>query len=387
VTNLSTATRRPKGLRTFVLVAGAIAAIGVAGVSIWTVASGVRQGLAYLSLTSALEEHQAASAAYKPVGESLAVEGVIAGRDLELAQRLGVLAEDRYVGADAKAAFLASTEAFVVLEADVAQYEPGFEAIVLPSYSTSDLDAAAAEARTQADWFREHLDGAADLDVALVEGKDELATAAEAMFASAGAVAPAYESANWVATVDSRLGFRRSVSNLTDATLDTAGISALQRYIDATVALEASHQAEVASFAGPLFDNRIAAQAFANSIAGGVILDFDWVPELFGYGGNNGMAGQATLESDGTNFYSSITLTDSVAERWGGGASESITAHEVGHAITMKCIDIFNAHFAGDYEAFATAWAIGMGYTNNANGTSAYGRPSDDLVAVTLSCR
>ncbi len=162
----------------------------------------------------------------------------------------------------------------------------------------------------------------------------------------------------------------------------------MQRYVDAVRAMEAAHAAELATFAGPLYDSRLDALAFANSISGGVILEFEWVPELFGFGSfNGGVAAQATLEGTAPDFHSSIDLTDSIAELWPSLRSQSIIAHEVGHAITLKCADIFNASAGGDYEAFATAWAIGMGYTDAANGTAAYGRPSDDLIAATMACR
>lgn len=366
---------------------GSIAALLVAGGSLWTVAGGAHQMIAYATMTTTLEARDHAAEGYAPIADSLAATGEAAAVDLAFAQELATIANDPAVRAGARDGLVASADALAALVAQLDDYEPPSEAPEAATFFPAELNAVTEQARQHLAWFAEHTGSAAGLQARLDSGATDVRSAAAAVFASAAELARSFDTENWVATVDHRLEFRRSVDALAEASLDRDGVDALRRYVDAAAALETSNEAELASFAGPLYDNRLAAQAFANSISGGVFLDFDWVPELFGFGGSNGMAGQASLESDGDYFYSRITLTDSVAARWGDGRAESLVAHEVGHAITLKCIDIFTAHAGGDYEAFATAWAIGMGYDTPSNGQAAYGRPSDELIAATMECR
>ncbi|MDQ0895050.1 hypothetical protein [Agromyces ramosus] len=155
----------------------------------------------------------------------------------------------------------------------------------------------------------------------------------------------------------------------------------------AATAVEASHAAEEAEKAGPLYDRRVAVEAFARSIAGGVLLEFDWAPTVNGLGGDGTSAGTATWDAQGGGF-STITLTNSVAEAWNHPNVVALVAHQVGHAITSKCYgDIVTPELAADDEAWATAWAIGMGHTADGNGESNYGRPSDELIELSKSCR
>ena len=147
--------------------------------------------------------------------------------------------------------------------------------------------------------------------------------------------------------------------------------------------MRASHAAEEAEKSGSLYGLRAEVEAYARSIAGGALLDFNWQPTVIGYN----MAGTATIESRPPYFYSTITLTNSIAENWGEIVPLSLVTHEVGHAITSKCMDTFNAAFGGDYELWATAWAMSWGYPAGASGADSYGTPSPDQVAAAGTCR
>ncbi|WP_307042851.1 hypothetical protein [Agromyces ramosus] len=164
-------------------------------------------------------------------------------------------------------------------------------------------------------------------------------------------------------------------------------VARVERYVAAATAAQASHAAEEAEKAGPLHDRRVAVEAFARSIAGGVLLEFDWAPEVNGYGFDGSYAGTATWTAADPGF-SSITLTDSVAAMWPDNGVASLVAHEVGHAIVSKCYgEIISPASPEENEAWATAWAIGMGYTADGNGESIYGRPSDELIEKSKACR
>lgn len=98
------------------------------------------------------------------------------------------------------------------------------------------------------------------------------------------------------------------------------------------------------------------------------------------------MAG-TIVASDGG--YSTITFSDSVAFLWGvNPAVASLVAHQVGHSITSKCYELYRSSFGENDELWATAWALGMGYTLDGNGESKYGiHPSRDLIELSAQCR
>lgn len=159
--------------------------------------------------------------------------------------------------------------------------------------------------------------------------------------------------------------------------------------VEARNAMAASHALKEDAKSGPLHTVRDEVEAFARSIAGGVRIDFTWQDIVIGHGQGRTAAGTATWDTADSG-YSSITLTNSIARYWTSWAGyRSLVAHEVGHAITSKCYDLFSGSlFNGDNERWATAWAIGMGYTvSEANGSTLYGAPSQEQIDATLACR
>lgn len=163
----------------------------------------------------------------------------------------------------------------------------------------------------------------------------------------------------------------------------------VDRVIETTASFAASHAAKEAAKEGPLAARRGEIEDFARSIAGGVRIDFTWQDIVIGHGQGRSAAGTATWDT-ADNGYSSVTLTNSVARYWTEWAGyRSLVAHEIGHSITSKCYDAFkNGPFGNDNERWATAWAIGMGYTvSAANGSDLYGAPTAEQINATLPCR
>ena len=219
-----------------------------------------------------------------------------------------------------------------------------------------------------------------DDDTLVYAALDELVVATQA-------AATDVEAANFEAENQPHIAFRNAVRNLDGAPRDDVG-EYLFSYLDAAHALEASHAEEIAEKAGPLFERRMAVEQFARSIVGGVLLDFDWAPIVNGYGADGSYGGTSYWRSE-AGGYATITLSDSVAGMWPGAGVQSLVAHEVGHAILSKCTDLFypSEFYANEEESWATAWAIGLGYTADGNGESIYGRPPQGLIDLSTQCR
>jgi hypothetical protein len=154
--------------------------------------------------------------------------------------------------------------------------------------------------------------------------------------------------------------------------------------------VQASHAEEIAEKAGPLLDRRLAVQAFARALAGGVILEFDWATTVNGQG-TGGSYGGTSYWFSADGGYATVTLSDSVATMWPGAGVQAPAVHEVGHAILARtdCNTLFfDSEFTeGGEEPWATAWAIGQGHTADGNGESIYGRPPDALIDMSTECR
>ncbi len=223
--------------------------------------------------------------------------------------------------------------------------------------------------------------------VDLGDGEARVLTALDDLITATRESAAGVESANFSAENAPRLNFRDAVAALEDGD-DEAVAEGLLGYLDAARALEASHADEIAEKSGPLLDSRLAVEEFARSIAGGALLEFDWAPTVNGYGTGGSYGGTSYWWSD-RGGYATVTLSDSVAAMWPGDGVQSLVAHEAGHAILSTCAELFfgTEYEAGGEESWATAWAIGMGYTADGSGESIYGRPADALIAQSTLCR
>lgn len=228
-----------------------------------------------------------------------------------------------------------------------------------------------------------------DLADALARDEEDVDTALDALVAAVAEAAPTVEAGNIDANNAPRIAFRAATADLALAT-DTQVAEYLSAYFGAAADLAASRDAELAEKAGPLFDARLTVQAFAREFANGVLLEFDWRPTVNGYG-LNGSYGGTSYWNTADGGQATITLSDSVALQWPGAGVQALVVHEVGHAVLSKaaCYPLFfDSEFAdAGEEPWATAWAIGQGYTADGSGESIYGRPSDSLIALSLQCR
>ncbi len=330
---------------------------------------------------------------------ALVVVGVLLA--LSVVDRQNATAEHRV--AEAALAEAVETSGGAVAEADEVlsvAADPLLDVAAVAAV-TAERDAAAepiADAEAMLDTDPEPLDTeqiralSDDLRAATAEvrGDDERVFAAlEALVSVTQAAGPAVDAANFDAENQPRITFRYALDDLGLAADDETA-EYLIDYLDAAHDLEASHAEEIAEKAGPLLDRRLAVQTFARSLAGGVLLDFDWAVTVNGYG-TGGSYGGTSYWFSADGGYATITLSDSVATMWPGSGVQALVVHEVGHAILARtdCNNMFfDSEFAaGGEEPWATAWAIGLGYTADDSGESIYGRPSDGLIQLATQCR
>lgn len=241
----------------------------------------------------------------------------------------------------------------------------------------NDDEAAADEQREQFDAAR----------AGLSQASNAVGTAGLAAVHSAADAATTFEAAHVSARNPDILALRHAAQWLSDASsLDAEMADAYVELESATTAMLASEQEEIAEKQGALYPARVEIEAFARSLAPGVLLDFDWSQIVNGFGEAGSMAGYATWWYADPG-YATIELSNSVAEQWPSDRSKALVAHEVGHAISVKCVGMYDDSNQDTVEAWATAWAISMGFTDDANGTSAYGAPGQEMVDAAAGCR
>lgn len=204
---------------------------------------------------------------------------------------------------------------------------------------------------------------------------------------TAATAAGAFEAAHLSAKNDDIIALRDAASSASRAAvLDDTAVSTFVALQDAAAQVIASEQAELAEKAGPLQGARVEIEAFARSLAPGVLLEFDWNPIVNGAGENGSMGGLTTWWWDEPDR-AVIELSNSVAEQWPADRSKALVAHEVGHAISVKCEEMYDSSTQDSIEKWATAWAIGMGFTDDANGVWAYGYPPQSYIDASYGCR
>ena len=221
----------------------------------------------------------------------------------------------------------------------------------------------------------------------LTTQQDTLADAADALLATVPATSQSYVDTYTVATNASRSEMQVAAAGVSSSwSADSS--TQLSAFATAADAVVVSQSEQEALLANPVHPNRPVIEAFARSLAGGVPVDFAWAPEVNGHGLGDSWGGYATWDT-AQYGYSTITLSDNVAERWPEEGVQALVVHETGHAITSKCYDLYAAApFNSDDEMFATSWAISMGYDDgNGSGEWLYGRPSDEQIAAAAGCR
>jgi len=214
-------------------------------------------------------------------------------------------------------------------------------------------------------------------------------TSASTALTAAADRAAAAESANVPADNDTVLDLRAAVDQVKQRASPfqprvSADYTALAQAVQK---LQDSHTATLASESGPLEQSRLDLEAFARSLAPGILMDFEWADLINGLGESNGYLSGETAWWYDRGGYATIRLSNSIAQEWPSDAAHAIVAHEVGHAITIRCRTMYDTTNDQTAEAWATAWAISMGFTSDANGTSAYGAPPDSLIQTASGCR
>lgn len=229
------------------------------------------------------------------------------------------------------------------------------------------------------------LEGAGESTVGAAEAVEEAGVAA---ITSAADAATDFEAAHVSARNLDIIALRSAAEQLhqNESALDETAASTYADLEAAASKMLVSEQAELAEKSGPLYNARLEIEAFARGLAPGVLLDFDWSQLVGGYGDADSMGGYATWWNDDPG-YATIELSNSVAAYWPGDRSRALVAHEVGHAISVKCDGMYDDSTQENIEAWATAWAISMGFTDVANGTSAYGAPPQSLIDAAAGCR
>ncbi len=174
----------------------------------------------------------------------------------------------------------------------------------------------------------------------------------------------------------------RSSADGHDASLVTQVYAGLQALADS----QATEQAELDD---PALATRREIEAYARSLSNGITLDFVWAPEVNGRG-EGWLSGTAqTWDSDGG--WAIITLNYGIEEEWGYNENpRALVAHEVGHTQVFRdaCWPLFSGPaFGQDDEMWATAWSISQGFDLPGSGIEAYGRPTDEQIAVAAQCR
>lgn len=380
-----------------------IVTVVTVAVTIVTLAGATVMGLAVTGLL----DYESASTRYISAYESRteladALNDAVADRDAILDEARGDLlaadtvllaAEDGYVGSAERAALIAQRDslATAVANGDDTADEALDQAPLRSDSTTAELTDAVVALEAEIDEIRAGTTEATATTDEVSVALDQTESAGDAFMDALPAVAQAVLDANASATNASRIALKSDAKRLGGGSTEWDQLdNTFVTFVASAKAVQASQLSEEAEKAGPLYSARTEIEAYARSISGGAAIDFDWAPIVIGYGEGSSMAGTSDCNVDPSDdsFYSTITLSNSVARYWGSdGNARALVTHEVGHTITCKCWDIFEASAGGDYEAWATAWAIGMGFEEEGNGTQAYGRPSDALVDAARACR
>lgn len=221
----------------------------------------------------------------------------------------------------------------------------------------------------------------------LAQAETQLTDAGLAFLGAAATAATDFEAAHISAGNDAVIALREAATTAAGAsTLDDTAVSSFVALQDAATQVVASEKDELSEKAGPLQTARLEIEAFARSLAPGVLMEFDWNPIVNGAGSNGSMGGLTTWWWDEPDR-AVIELSNSVAEQWPADRSKALVAHEVGHAISVKCEDMYDSSTQDSIEKWATAWAISMGFSDDANGVWAYGYPPQSYIDAARGCR
>ena len=251
---------------------------------------------------------------------------------------------------------------------------------------TWELFAESARLADDARELEDHEDELADLGEDVAEIATDVGESAVEAVHAAAAAASDFEAAHVNARNPEIIALRTAAATAGSVSeLDAVAAQYYTALEAAAASALASEQAELAEKSGALYGPRVEIEAFARSLAPGVLIDFDWAPTVPGY--EQPSYGGWTTWWYGDPGYSTIALSDYVAESWPAEWTKALVAHEVGHAISVKCESMYDSSDQDTIEAWATAWAISMGFTDAGNGTDVYGAPAQSMIDAASACR
>ncbi|MFF2053523.1 hypothetical protein ACFVU2_18115 [Leifsonia sp. NPDC058194] len=226
---------------------------------------------------------------------------------------------------------------------------------------------------------------------ALEAAQKDLGASADAVYAELKAhgeqVMTADDAATYASKVDLKHAIDAGTSGVTTSQFGGAGLLQIATAIDA---VDAAQAAGLAARQDPAYPVRAQIEEYARSIAHGVTLDFEWHAQVSGLG--EGWYSGTTVYHREDGGWATIDLNFPLQDGWTSGDidARALVTHEVGHAqvVRPECEALFaSGTFNYDDEMWATAWAIAMGFDTGGSGIDAYGRPSDEQIAVAGQCR
>ena len=231
---------------------------------------------------------------------------------------------------------------------------------------------------------------AADV-TALKAAQKKVADAATAVYATLAAQGEQVLTADASATYASRIELRHAIdAGKSGAMSAQFGGSGLLQIVATIDSVNTSQAAGEAAKQDPAYPTRERIEEYARSIAHGVNLDFEFHQLVSGLGDDWYSGTTVYHEDDGG--WATIDLNFGVQDGFARGDfdAKALITHEVGHAqvVRPECEPLFEGPtFNRDDEMWATAWAISMGFDTAGSGIEAYGRPSDQQIAVAGQCR
>ncbi|MFC4137342.1 MULTISPECIES: hypothetical protein [unclassified Microbacterium] len=371
----------PARRHTWLWISAAIVLAGliVTGVQLW----------ANLSYDDAEEAFLHSRTVAQPATATLVATMEHADRATTAAQAVDGVAAPELLTADDRAALAAGASEIAKQRADAERI--GLDLPPAPSQKPTmpwELFLEASDLREQTSTLDDRTDtqdATARSLSATIRGVDELGGR---ILETAHAAVPAIEKASVDARFAPIIELRKAADDVgsAPADMDSGTSASLLRLDKAVAAVRASAQSELAAKAGPLFEARRSAEAYARSISGGVLLEFVWTDRLLGQGAGESGAGTATWDgNDGGSSH--ITLTNSIARYWPAEWTKALVTHEVGHSISAKCYEKFDWEDQDANEQWATAWAMSWGFSAYDSGANIYGTPSKALQDTAKTCR
>ncbi|WP_374008954.1 hypothetical protein [Leifsonia sp. LS-T14] len=231
---------------------------------------------------------------------------------------------------------------------------------------------------------------AADL-ASLNAAQKKLAQAAATVYTALAAHGEQVLTADTAASYASKVELRHAIDGGKDGVISAQfGGSGLLQLVSTIDGVNVAEAAGEAAKQDPAYPIRAQIEDYARSIAHGVTLDFEWHKAVSGL--SDGWYSGTTQYRYEDGGWATIDLNFTIQEGWTDGDidAKAVVTHEVGHAqvVRPECKALFDGPvFNENDEMWATAWAISMGFDVGGSGIEAYGRPSDEQIAVAGQCR